>query len=272
MIKFMELKDLRKELKLPVSVLKNTIDRTTNSQKSWVNTLDTSIEEYAKKLKNRTLNYLTFGSCISDNGVCVIGFNSETNGKFAALTLAKMAEKIAIEVLKNQKQIKPMELLQTFAYVQDDLIAQLGENILLSYVYLDSKNGISPLNTSYYSPNNHIGCVATLEGGDNLDVSKIAKIVAQNAVCYYGDFWETYKSIRKMCSDITDENFKKYLPDFVSYLLKQPLFFSDEGIACDLWGRKKSQISIKDFLDQKSEALGTNNNLVLQNVKICCSL
>ena len=268
----MELKDLRMELKLPVCVLKDTIDRTTNSQKNWVNALDTSVQEYAKKFKNRTLNYQIFGASVSEQGVCVVGFNSESNAKFMTVSLAKMAEKIAIQILKDYAFLGPTELIKMFTYVQDDLIALFGENILLSHVYLDTKKGITPLNTSYYSPNNHIGCIATISGGESVDVSKIAKIIAQNAICYYGDFWDRYKSMRKMCSDITEENFKEYFPDFVSHLLKQPLFFSDKGIAYDLWSRKNSQITIKDLLDQKSDAIGTNNNLILQNVKIYCSL
>lgn len=257
----MDLAYLRKELKLPLCVLQKTIIASNADDKCWIDCLESPIADYVKHFEKRPLRYKTLGFCCYNESACVVEFSSETKFKPVVELLKDYAEEIAFKTLNKT-------FCENVEDIEKDLIVMLGENVKLSKFWLLEQSNVSPKNCYYYTPNNRVASFVMLEGGDNLNVSVMAKVIAKNALFYYGEYLQYLARIEYQIVNADEEVLKKRLEekkiDFVSFLLSKPLLFTEKGID---W-RANFQTTIKQYLCNETKLLKCSAPILIKEIKL----
>ena len=216
----MDIKRLRKETGLPFLLLKKIIDEHKLSNSRNVDRLFRKyMSEYADQFKERATKYSTFSYYSLYNRYAVVEILSETNNRELTEILSEFATSIARRLIFN-------EYLPNLDKEFCELRCKFGENIKLGKTIVLEKSfsqkvfGFYTLKQNNKRVCNNRLCAVTIETQEmSLQLSYlegIAKLIAKNAMFYYGEYLETRKEFTNL--------------DFIDFLHKKHLLFCDDYV------------------------------------------
>ena len=182
----MNIQQLRKSTKLPLSVLKNAFEMYGRNSKTLEHALNKAIQDYAISFKNNVTKFKTFGYFVSEDhtsGV-VLSLVSETNSTITRETLSDYASFLAKNIHNG---ICVEEYVDTLL---NGVISYLGENITLGSVYHFNKQDDGSILIFYPSYLN--GAVITIRL--MVDKEKFNKAILHNLLKEFDSFFRSYNS------------------------------------------------------------------------------
>ena len=181
----MDLKLLKKLTGLPVSVLKNALLQSNNSEDKLKQNLISSIVAHADKKRNNPTMHTVYGVHSLDRNGVVVPLSSETNSDLTSEHLTSFAKMIARNILLGL----PIE--EDVDELLSETICHLGENVTSKYIY--HWNNEDNIVTGYAS--SYLGktlALVTLEGVEGATAKNLADLIALNALYYLPDFLDYY--------------------------------------------------------------------------------
>ena len=210
----MDIKALRKETKLPLSLLKEAIELADGRKENLKASLVRATTNYAKKFKNNVTRFKTYGYFISED---------KTSGVIISL-LSETRSHTSLEVLSEFACVLAQNIYDGICVDEDidemlnGVISYLGENVTLSEIWrLPKQDDNFILATQNYYLGQGL-LIVRLEIEDETKTKDLLDRIARTYPLFFKQFYQdrksgfTVSSLEEYCSQRTIEHVSRAYP------------------------------------------------------------